>query len=93
MGPLESFLRSINCYPDHDQNRRKEAQKERRKCHAKLFHASPVAQNTLPPPPSLTGDLLDGARPPTGIFFKKNKRTLLYDKSKILQNLAGLLHC
>lgn len=66
MGPLESFLRSINCYPDHEQNRRKEAQKERRKCPVKLFNASPVAQNRLPPPPPLTEHLLDGAHPPTG---------------------------
>jgi len=65
MGPLESFLRSINCYPDHEQNRRKEAQKERRKCPVKLFHALPVAQNLLPPPP-LNEHLLDGAHPPTG---------------------------
>lgn len=64
MGPLESFLRSINCYPDHDQNRKKETKRERRKALTKLFYASPVAQ--MPPPPPFNEDLLDGARPPTG---------------------------
>ncbi|KAL1491393.1 hypothetical protein ABEB36_011997 [Hypothenemus hampei] len=33
MGPLESFLRSINCYPDHDQARKRD--KDKKKFHSK----------------------------------------------------------
>lgn len=58
MGPLESFLRSINCYPEHEQNRKKEAaQKERRKYHAKSNHPMPLLQSTLPPPPPMSDGL------------------------------------
>ncbi|XP_066146031.1 E3 ubiquitin-protein ligase TRIM37 isoform X3 [Euwallacea fornicatus] len=57
MGPLESFLRSINCYPDQDQGRRKD-QKDRRKYHAKVNHPAPVLQAVLPSAPAM-GDGLE----------------------------------
>lgn len=54
MGPLESFLRSINCYPEHDQNRRKESPSKERKKHSTstkhLNATSPLMQTTSPPP-------------------------------------------
>ncbi|XP_076250549.1 uncharacterized protein LOC143190252 isoform X4 [Rhynchophorus ferrugineus] len=60
MGPLESFLRSINCYPEHDQNRKKDsaAQRERRKHHSKPSHPAPLFQLPLPPPPPLNNSLV-----------------------------------
>lgn len=70
MGPLESFLRSINCYPEHDQNRKKAsvAQKERRKHHAKAGQPSPLFQTPFPPPPPLS-DSLDNCLQPTPTEF------------------------
>lgn len=61
MGPLESFLRSINCYPEHDQNRRKESPSKERKKHSTTSHSTkynnnnnnnaiPLMQTTSPPP-------------------------------------------
>lgn len=46
MGPLESFLRSINCYPEHDQSRRKESPMKERKKQSKF----PMVQMVSPPP-------------------------------------------
>ncbi|CAG9814779.1 unnamed protein product [Phaedon cochleariae] len=50
MGPLESFLRSINCYPEQDNNRKKEAAKSRPRF--------PLLQPTSPPPLSESVDCL-----------------------------------
>lgn len=54
MGPLESFLRSINCYPEHDQNRRKESPtKDKRR--VPLMQAK-LTLPSSPPPMSDTAD-------------------------------------
>ncbi|XP_060527685.1 E3 ubiquitin-protein ligase TRIM37-like isoform X2 [Cylas formicarius] len=52
MGPLESFLRSINCYPEHDQNGKRDSPlKDRRKHHCGGSHyVNSVAHATSPPP-------------------------------------------
>ncbi|KAF7286315.1 hypothetical protein GWI33_006044 [Rhynchophorus ferrugineus] len=70
MGPLESFLRSINCYPEHDQNRKKDsaAQRERRKHHSKPSHPAPLFQLPLPPPPPLNNSLGNYFQPSTTEF-------------------------
>lgn len=46
MGPLETFLRSINCYPEHDQQRKKE---KRLKNFDQKFTV-PLLQPASPPP-------------------------------------------
>ncbi|ENN73973.1 hypothetical protein YQE_09429, partial [Dendroctonus ponderosae] len=56
MGPLESFLRSINCYPDHEQNRKKESVPNERKKYSRSSQLTSLLQSTLPPPPPLMCD-------------------------------------
>ncbi|KAJ8949187.1 hypothetical protein NQ318_021680 [Aromia moschata] len=53
MGPLESFLRSINCYPEHDQNRKKESpSKDKRKYNSgqPSKYSVQLLQPSSPPP-------------------------------------------
>ncbi|XP_057658821.1 E3 ubiquitin-protein ligase TRIM37-like [Diorhabda carinulata] len=50
MGPLESFLRSINCYPEHDRNRPKESPMKERKKHSNSQPKFPVVPSASPPP-------------------------------------------
>lgn len=58
MGPLESFLRSINCYPEHDQHRRKDSSKDKKPKSTTQVFKYPVSllQPTSPPP---LGDNVD----------------------------------
>ncbi|CAG9759485.1 unnamed protein product [Ceutorhynchus assimilis] len=52
MGPLELFLRSINCYPEHGQCRKTDChQKDRRKYLSKSSHPVPLEQQIPPPAP------------------------------------------
>lgn len=51
MGPLESFLRSINCYPDHEQNRKRESVPNERKKYSRSTQLTSLLQPTLHPPP------------------------------------------
>ncbi|CAH0555806.1 unnamed protein product [Brassicogethes aeneus] len=61
MGPLESFLRSINCYPEHDQNRKKEcAAKDKRRVAQAPYFPLPALQPSSPPP---LGDNIDSVQP------------------------------
>ncbi|XP_068897532.1 E3 ubiquitin-protein ligase TRIM37-like isoform X5 [Tenebrio molitor] len=62
MGPLESFLRSINCYPEHDQHRKKDSTKEKRpKGGASTVQIPKYSVSILQPssPPPL-GENVDG---------------------------------
>lgn len=69
MGPLESFLRSINCYPEHDQHRKKDSiQKEKRKHHPKSSHPLPLFHTPLPPPPPISDGLDNCGQPSTTEF-------------------------
>lgn len=67
MGPLESFLRSINCYPEHDQNRKKDCPKDKRRSsqsqsttQTSPVFALPLLQPSSPPPLS---DNIDSVQP------------------------------
>ncbi|KAJ3642872.1 hypothetical protein Zmor_025621 [Zophobas morio] len=63
MGPLESFLRSINCYPEHDQHRKKESTKEKRlKSSVQMPKYSALLQASTPPP---LGENVDGSVQPS----------------------------
>ncbi|KAJ8917379.1 hypothetical protein NQ315_002403 [Exocentrus adspersus] len=54
MGPLESFLRSMNCYPEHDQGRAKKdspsKERRRRTSGQPLKFPLPLLQPSSPPP-------------------------------------------
>ncbi|XP_018568183.1 E3 ubiquitin-protein ligase TRIM37-like [Anoplophora glabripennis] len=66
MGPLESFLRSINCYPEHDQGRsKKDSPSKERRRHASGQSAKfqvPLLQPSSPPPLS---DNVEGSMQPS----------------------------
>ncbi|XP_044272172.1 uncharacterized protein LOC123016045 isoform X2 [Tribolium madens] len=57
MGPLESFLRSINCYPEHDQHRKKHSTKRKPLKGAERILGFALPQPASPPP---LGDNVDG---------------------------------
>lgn len=62
MGPLESFLRSINCYPEHDQHRKKHSSKRKPLKGAERILGFSLPQPASPPP---LGDNVDGSVQPS----------------------------
>ncbi|RZB40491.1 hypothetical protein BDFB_004939, partial [Asbolus verrucosus] len=65
MGPLESFLRSINCYPEHDQHRKKESSKDKRLKNNSVQipkYSVSLLQPSSPPP---LGDNVDSSVQPS----------------------------
>lgn len=70
MGPLESFLRSINCYPEHDQGRiKKDSPSKERKRHTSgqpSKFPAPLLQPSSPPPLS---DNVEGSMQPSSTGF------------------------
>ncbi|XP_028133765.1 E3 ubiquitin-protein ligase TRIM37 isoform X3 [Diabrotica virgifera virgifera] len=67
MGPLESFLRSINCYPEHDQTRRKDSPMKEKKKHSTSHSKFPVVPSVSPPPMSDNAESL-GVEPSSLAF-------------------------
>ncbi|KAG5885479.1 hypothetical protein JTB14_005070 [Gonioctena quinquepunctata] len=70
MGPLESFLRSINCYPEHpeqDQNRGKDSLSKDKRKHAASQSKFPPLQHSLPPP--MSDNVEVNVQPPAATGF------------------------
>ncbi|XP_050304969.1 E3 ubiquitin-protein ligase TRIM37-like isoform X2 [Anthonomus grandis grandis] len=58
MGPLESFLRSINCYPDQEQNRKKETgSRDRKKSQKNNAHLASLLNAPSPCPPPMGNEM------------------------------------
>lgn len=67
MGPLESFLRSINCYPEHDQHRnKKDATAKKPSLQIPKKYPTSLLQPSSPPP---LGENADNVQPSSSNGF------------------------
>ncbi|XP_023014574.2 E3 ubiquitin-protein ligase TRIM37 [Leptinotarsa decemlineata] len=66
MGPLESFLRSINCYPEQDQNRAKDITSKEKEKNASKAKFPPLLPTS---PPPMSDNLEVSLQPPSASGF------------------------